>query len=286
MRTRSQSRNQNRPQQQAPPVVVDPFNLEEPFDNPPVVNMAANGAGGAGPPPAGGGGLPVPDLRTMEELCQPSLDGRGGPIAPIAIQATTFGLKNDMIQQVQNSCPFRGPGDDANKHLDKFGLADSDPLLYLYYILIAFKETTNLQNEISNFQQKFDESFHEAWDRYKDLIRACPYRGFTELHQLDTFYNALNPSDQDSLNSAAVVSQVKSSDGNSVPMPPPLINLEDDERVEETLTDLEHGEYTIKVPPPQVQKAKPPSQRRYLRWSSSLLSVSRRRWQHFPGVSG
>ncbi|GJT39733.1 hypothetical protein Tco_0939598 [Tanacetum coccineum] len=97
MRTRSQSRNQNRHQQQAPPVVVKPFNLEEPVDNPPVVNMAANGAGGAGPPLAGGGGLPVPDLRTMEELCQPSLDGRGGPIALIAIQATTFGLKNDMI---------------------------------------------------------------------------------------------------------------------------------------------------------------------------------------------
>ncbi|GJT20923.1 hypothetical protein Tco_0890860 [Tanacetum coccineum] len=57
MRTRSQSRNQNRPQQQAPPVVVEPFNFEEPFD------MAANGAGGAGPPPAGGGGLPVPDLQ-------------------------------------------------------------------------------------------------------------------------------------------------------------------------------------------------------------------------------
>nr|GEV89303.1 reverse transcriptase domain-containing protein [Tanacetum cinerariifolium] len=41
----------------------------------------------------------VPDLRTMEELCQPSLNGRVGPIAPIAIQATNFGLKNDMIQQ-------------------------------------------------------------------------------------------------------------------------------------------------------------------------------------------
>ncbi|GKA67420.1 hypothetical protein Tco_0767337 [Tanacetum coccineum] len=65
--------------------------------------MAANEAGGAGPPPAGGVGLPVPDLQTMEELCQPSLDGRGGPIAPIAIQATTFGLKNDMIQQAPRS---------------------------------------------------------------------------------------------------------------------------------------------------------------------------------------
>nr|GEW57491.1 reverse transcriptase domain-containing protein [Tanacetum cinerariifolium] len=49
------------------------------------------------------GDLPVPDLQTIEDLCQPSLHGRGGPIAPIAIQATNFGLKNDMIQQVQNS---------------------------------------------------------------------------------------------------------------------------------------------------------------------------------------
>nr|GEZ67586.1 hypothetical protein [Tanacetum cinerariifolium] len=63
---------------------------------------------------------------------------------------------------------------------------------------------TNLRNEISNFQQRFDESFHEAWDRYQDLLRACPHHGFTELHQLDTFYNSLNPTDQDSLNYAAV----------------------------------------------------------------------------------
>ncbi|GJS52889.1 reverse transcriptase domain-containing protein [Tanacetum coccineum] len=64
-------------------------------------------------------------------------------------------------------------------------------------------KTTNLRNEISNFNQKFEETFSEAWDRFKDLLRACPHHGFTELHQLDTFYNGLNPSDQDSLNSAA-----------------------------------------------------------------------------------
>nr|GFB77510.1 reverse transcriptase domain-containing protein [Tanacetum cinerariifolium] len=68
----------------------------------------------------GNGEPPVPDLQTMEELCQPSLNGQGGPIAPIAIQTTNFRLKNDMIQQVQNSCEFHGlPGDDANNHLDK-----------------------------------------------------------------------------------------------------------------------------------------------------------------------
>nr|GEW41709.1 reverse transcriptase domain-containing protein [Tanacetum cinerariifolium] len=62
-------------------------------------------------------------------------------------------------------------------------------------------KTSNLWNEISSFQQSFDESFYEAWDRFKDLLRACPHHGFTELHQLDTFYNGLNPSNQDSLNS-------------------------------------------------------------------------------------
>nr|GEU52104.1 reverse transcriptase domain-containing protein [Tanacetum cinerariifolium] len=61
----------------------------------------------------GNSDLPVLDLRTMEELCQPSLNGQSGPIAPINIQATNFGLNNDMIQQVQNSCQFHGlPGDD------------------------------------------------------------------------------------------------------------------------------------------------------------------------------
>ncbi|GKA72891.1 hypothetical protein Tco_0779107 [Tanacetum coccineum] len=40
-------------------------------------------------------------------------------------------------------------------------------------------------------------------DRFNDLLRACPHHGFSELHQLDTFYNALNANDQDSLNSAA-----------------------------------------------------------------------------------
>nr|GEV15500.1 reverse transcriptase domain-containing protein [Tanacetum cinerariifolium] len=64
-------------------------------------------------------------------------------------------------------------------------------------------KTTNLRNEITNFQQRFDESFSEAWDRFKDLLRACPHHGFLELHQLDTFYSASNSKDQDSLNSAA-----------------------------------------------------------------------------------
>ncbi|GJX83112.1 reverse transcriptase domain-containing protein [Tanacetum coccineum] len=64
-------------------------------------------------------------------------------------------------------------------------------------------KTTHLKNEISRFTQKFEETFSEAWERFKELLRACPHHGFTELTQVDTFYNGLNDNEQDSLNAAA-----------------------------------------------------------------------------------
>nr|GEU62099.1 hypothetical protein [Tanacetum cinerariifolium] len=116
----------------------------------------------------GNGDPPVPDLQTMEELCQPSLNGRGGPITPTAIQATNFGLKNDMIQQVQNSCQFHGLlCDNANKHLDKFlhvtqsikvnGVTDEAFHLYLFPHSLTHHATTWFdrlpRNSINTFEQ-------------------------------------------------------------------------------------------------------------------------------------
>nr|GFA91222.1 hypothetical protein [Tanacetum cinerariifolium] len=64
-------------------------------------------------------------------------------------------------------------------------------------------KTAYLRNEITNFLQKSNETFNEAWEHFKDLLHQCPHHGFSELHQLDTFYNALTPNDQDALDSAA-----------------------------------------------------------------------------------
>nr|GFA05774.1 reverse transcriptase domain-containing protein [Tanacetum cinerariifolium] len=64
-------------------------------------------------------------------------------------------------------------------------------------------KTTHLKNEISRFTQRFKETFREAWERFKEMLRACPHHGFSELTQIDTLYNGLNEQDQDSLNAAA-----------------------------------------------------------------------------------
>nr|GEW32402.1 hypothetical protein [Tanacetum cinerariifolium] len=110
---------------------------------------------------------PIPDLQTMKELCHPSLNGRGGPIAWIAIQSMKFGLKNDMIQQVHNSCQFHGLlDDDANKHLDKFlhvtqsikvnGVTDDALYLYLFPRSLTHHATTWFdrlpRNSINTFE--------------------------------------------------------------------------------------------------------------------------------------
>ncbi|GKF21258.1 reverse transcriptase domain-containing protein, partial [Tanacetum coccineum] len=152
------------------------------------------------------------DQRTMAELLRAATEGYAEAIVVPPIPAEHFELKHSLINLVTSKQFF-----DLRKTILMITfvahrwLKKKTPRSILIWEDLVSKfineffppsRTTNLRNEISNFQQRFDESFHEAWDRYKDLLRDCPHHGFTELHQLDTFYNALNPADQDSLNSA------------------------------------------------------------------------------------
>nr|GEX62483.1 reverse transcriptase domain-containing protein [Tanacetum cinerariifolium] len=165
MRTHSQSRR--RRQQQVPPAVVEPIDLEKPNNNqePPDLSVAT-----------------MADNRTMAQLLEAPTEGYEEAIIVPDITANNFEIKHEPPRSILTW------DDLVSKFINQF---------------FPPSKTTNLRNEITRFQQRFDESFHEAWDRFNDLLRACPHHGFSELHQLDTFYNALNTTDQDSLNSTA-----------------------------------------------------------------------------------
>nr|GEW34734.1 reverse transcriptase domain-containing protein [Tanacetum cinerariifolium] len=135
------------------------------------------------------------DQRTMAQLLQAPTEGYGDAIVVSTITADNFELKHGCSPDLAGERTPRSifTWDDlVSKFINQF---------------FPPSKTTNLRNEITNFQQRFDESFSEACDRFKDLLRACPHHGFSKLHQLDTFYNALNSKDQDSLNSAAGVEE-------------------------------------------------------------------------------
>ncbi|GKA20664.1 reverse transcriptase domain-containing protein [Tanacetum coccineum] len=138
------------------------------------------------------------DQRTMAELLCAPTEGYAEAIVVPPILAEHFELKHSLINMITFvACRW------LEKEPSRSILTWEDLVSKFINELFPPSRTTNLLNEISNFEQRFGESFHEAWDRYKDLLRAFPHHCFTELHQLDTFYNALNPADQDSLNSAA-----------------------------------------------------------------------------------
>nr|GEX97306.1 hypothetical protein [Tanacetum cinerariifolium] len=142
-----------------------------------------------------------PDLRTMEELLEVPTVDIGDAIVVLPILANQFELKIGLLNLV-TAISFHGfANDDPHFHIRRF--MKKDLVSKFANQLFPPSRTTNLRNEITRFQQKFDESFSEAWERFKDLLNKCPHHGFYPLHQVDTFYNGLNQSDQDSLNLAA-----------------------------------------------------------------------------------
>ncbi|GKB69889.1 hypothetical protein Tco_0931301 [Tanacetum coccineum] len=71
-------------------------------------------------------------------------------------------------------------------------------------ILSMFEQLTTQVRHCTNVNLEYksvNQALTTKLDRYKE--RHARIMGFSELHQLDTFYNALNTNDQDSLNSAA-----------------------------------------------------------------------------------
>ncbi|GJU79032.1 hypothetical protein Tco_1276102 [Tanacetum coccineum] len=102
MRTRSQSCNSNRQQQQVPPTFVEPLNLEEPIDNqaPLVVTMVDN--------------------RTMAQLLKAPTEGYEDAIVVPEITADNFELKHGLLTLVQNKQFFRHDKEDPHAHIRYF----------------------------------------------------------------------------------------------------------------------------------------------------------------------
>nr|GEX21669.1 reverse transcriptase domain-containing protein [Tanacetum cinerariifolium] len=138
----------------------------------------------------------------MAQMIQAPIEGYEDAIVVPPINANNFELKQTLINLVQSN-HFTG---EARTWLDREpprSILTWEGLVSIFINQFFLpSKTTYLRNEIIRFLQKPNETFNEAWERVKDLLRQCPHHGFSELHQLDTFYNALDPNDQDGLDSA------------------------------------------------------------------------------------
>jgi hypothetical protein len=58
-------------------------------------------------------------------------------------------------------------------------------------------------NEITAFAQSESENLHEAWERFKKMLRKCPQHNLTLAEQVTKFYDGLLYSVRSSLDAAA-----------------------------------------------------------------------------------
>ncbi|GJV20279.1 reverse transcriptase domain-containing protein [Tanacetum coccineum] len=134
--------------------------------------------------------------RTMEELLREPTEGYGEAIVLPEINADHFEIKTNLLQLVQAN-PFYGcESENPHAQINSFKRITST---------LLFRNVPNDVIKLMMFPYSLEGASKtcEAWERFKELLRACPHRGFTELTQVDTFYNGLNENEQDSLNAAA-----------------------------------------------------------------------------------
>nr|GEW97505.1 hypothetical protein [Tanacetum cinerariifolium] len=143
----------------------------------------------------GNGDLPVPDLRTMEELCQPSLNGRASKKNGVTDDALRLYLFPHSLTYHTTAWFDRLPRNSINafEQMAKMFLGK-------YF---SPSMVTKLRNEITNFHERPDESLFEAWERYKLSIDRCPNHNMLPVTQIDTFYNGLTLRHRDTINAAA-----------------------------------------------------------------------------------
>ena len=64
-------------------------------------------------------------------------------------------------------------------------------------------KTTSVREAIREFTQGPSETFHEAWERLRDLTRECPHHGVSNHELTHIFYDGLGPEDRYLLDAAS-----------------------------------------------------------------------------------
>ncbi|GJX42138.1 hypothetical protein Tco_0257128 [Tanacetum coccineum] len=59
--------------------------------------------------------------------------------------------------------------------------------------------------EINNFQLELDETLYQAWERFKELLMKCPQYYLTEMQEVILFYNGLQVSTRQILDSKGAI---------------------------------------------------------------------------------
>nr|GFB22705.1 hypothetical protein [Tanacetum cinerariifolium] len=108
-------------------------------------------------------------------------------------------------------------------------------------------QNNNVKNELRNeMKNSIQASMSNQTNEIKNMMASFFQMNTASTSGLGSLPSNTNADPKGELKAITTQSGIVL-DGLSVPIPPPFINLEEDERVEKTLTDPDLAEYTIKL---------------------------------------
>ncbi|CAM8887360.1 unnamed protein product [Rhodiola kirilowii] len=180
--------------------------------------------------------------KPLKDYSTPSLAGFQSPIAPPGVNAPHFELKPALINMVGNNA-FTGIGNPNAHLTSFLELCETFkmnnvPIEDIYLRLFPFSlmgrakdwlwshdantfttwdelaqafllqyfppaKTQRLKNLINSFEQGEDETFYEAWERFKELQRECPHHNIDKPTLIQIFYQGMDPESKRQIDQAA-----------------------------------------------------------------------------------
>ncbi|CAM8893994.1 unnamed protein product [Rhodiola kirilowii] len=180
--------------------------------------------------------------KPLKDYSTPSLTGFQSPLAPPGVNAPQFELKPALINMVGNNA-FTGIGNPNAHLASFLELCatfkfNNVPKENIYLRLFPFSlmgkakdwlwshdantfttwdelaqafllqyfppaKTQRLKNLINSFEQGEDETFYEAWERFKELQRECPHHNIDKPTLIQIFYQGMDPESKRQMDQAA-----------------------------------------------------------------------------------
>ncbi|GJX05651.1 reverse transcriptase domain-containing protein [Tanacetum coccineum] len=143
--------------------------------------------------------------ETMEEYTRKTRANYGSGIArPKINDKDHFELKGQFLKELRDNTFSGSDHEDANEHIEKVleivDLFHTPNAKFLSKYFPPARTAKNME-EINNFQQEPDETRYQAWGRFKELLMKCPQHYLTEMQEVILFYNGLEVSTRQILDS-------------------------------------------------------------------------------------
>nr|GFA68157.1 reverse transcriptase domain-containing protein [Tanacetum cinerariifolium] len=155
------------------------------------------------------------DNRTMWEMLQAPTEGYRDAIVVLDILAENFEIRTGLLSLIKVN-QFHGiESNNPHDHIRsfnritptfKFRNVPNDAIKVMRFPY-SLEEAVKIRYEKEPHRLILTwgdlETFGEAWERFKKMLRQCPHHRFLELHQINTFYNGLNDHEYDFINAVA-----------------------------------------------------------------------------------